>query len=708
MDEQDNNPVEHSEDLTNPSYFINRELSTIEFNRRVLMESLNPDHPLLERTKFNAIFSGNMDEFFMVRVAGIRQQVLLGIPESPPDGLTPREQLVAIHRSVDELYTLQMRNWRDELKPNLQKNEIHLLKYEDLKSKQKKNISRYFEQELFPVLTPLAFDPGHPFPHISNLSLNLAVVVRDPEQGDTHFARVKVPNTLPRLVPLNPLDPDELLQPKIQKFVWLEDVIIANLSRLFPGMVIEQAHPFRVTRNSDLELQEDEADDLLATMEENLRKRPFGFVVRLEIASSCPARIRDILMANLETTMLDIYTIDGPLGMSSLFQLLSLDRPELKDPPLQPATLPPFRSSDNIFRILKRQDALLHHPYDSFNPVINFIEEAATDKYVLAIKQTLYRVDSDSPIIDALMRARQNGKQVTVLVELKARFDEESNIEWARALENAGVHVVYGLIGLKTHSKVTLVVRREREGLKRFVHLGTGNYNTATARTYTDLGFMTTDEDICTDISELFNVLTGYSNQSEYRKLLVAPVSARANILEMIENETKLGEKGQIIFKLNHLVDAKVIRTLYRASMAGVKIDLTIRGVCCLRPGLPGISDNIVVRSVIGRFLEHSRIFMFGNNGKPKLYAGSADLMPRNLDRRIETIFPIENDMLKKEVIENILQIYQKDTAKSYMLKPGGQYVPIAQEILAEDELFSAQQWYLKQRTTHLQPVGLG
>lgn len=708
MGAQEASENENQVDLTNPNYYINRELSTIEFNRRVLMESLNSDHPLLERAKFSAIFGSNMDEFFMVRVSGIRQQVLMGIPESPPDGLTPREELVAIHRAVDELYTLQMHNWRDDLKPNLEKNGIHLLKFDELKVKQKKNVSRYFERELFPVLTPLAFDPGHPFPHISNLSLNLAVVVRDPKKGDTHFARVKVPDTLPRLVPLNPLDPDELLQPKVQKFVWLEDVIIANLERLFPGMVIEQAHPFRVTRNSDLELQEDEADDLLATMEENLRKRPFGFVVRLEIASSCPDRIRDILMSNLETTMLDLYTIDGPLGMSSLFQLSGIDRPELKDSPLQPTIPPPLRSGENIFRILKRQDALLHHPYDSFNPVINFIEEAATDKYVLAIKQTLYRVDSGSPIIKALMRARQNGKQVTVLVELKARFDEESNIEWARALENAGVHVVYGLIGLKTHAKVTLVVRREREGLKRYVHLGTGNYNTATARIYTDLGFMTTDPEICTDVSELFNVLTGYSNQDEYRKLLVAPVSARDKLAEMIEAETKLGEKGKIVFKFNHLVDAKIIRKLYEASMAGVKVDLTLRGVCCLRPGLPGISDNIVVRSVIGRFLEHTRIFMFGNNGKPKVYAGSADLMPRNLDRRVEAIFPIENEMIKKEIIDHMLDIYQKDTAKSYLLKPGGQYVPIAQEMLAEDELFSAQNWYLKERKTHLQSVGLG
>ncbi len=697
-----------TEDLTNPSYYINRELSTIEFNRRVLMEGLNIDHPILERVKFNAIFSNNMDEFFMVRVSGIRQQVMLGIPESPPDGLTPREQLVSIHRSVDELNTLQMHNWRANLEPSLKKNGIHLLKYDDLKSKQKKNVSRYFEQQLFPVLTPLAFDPGHPFPHISNLSLNLAVVVRDPNQGDRHFARIKVPDTLPRLVPLNPLDPDELIQPKVQKFVWLEDVIIANLDRLFPGMEIEEAHPFRVTRNTDIELQEDEADDLLATMEENLRKRPFGFVVRLEVASSCPDRIRDILMANLETTQLDIYTIDGPLGMGSLFQLMGIDRPELKDPPVYPAIPAPFRSGDNMFRVISRQEVLLHHPYDSFAPVINFIEDAATDRDVLAIKQTLYRVDSNSPILEALMRARQNGKQVTVLVELKARFDEESNIEWARALENAGVHVVYGLIGLKTHAKITLVVRREREGLKRYVHLSTGNYNTATARIYTDLGFMTTDTDICSDISELFNVLTGYSNQSVYRKLLVAPKSARSQMLDMIEQETKLGEKGHMVFKLNHLVDAKVIQALYRASMNGVNVELMIRGICCLRPGLPGISDNISVKSYIGRFLEHTRIFYFGNNGKPKLFAGSADLMPRNLDRRIETIFPIQNETLQKEIVENILDVYRRDTAKSYMLKPGGQYVPIAQEIPAEDELFNAQQWYLNQRKTYIQSVGLG
>ncbi len=695
-------------DLTNPSYFINRELSTIEFNRRVLMESLNLDHPLLERVKFNAIFSSNMDEFFMVRVSGIRQQVMLGIPESPPDGLSPREQLVSIHRVVDELNTLQMLNWSNNLKPNLKKNGIHLLKFDDLKAKQKKNVNRYFEQELFPVLTPLAFDPGHPFPHISNLSLNLAVVVRDPKEGKTHFARVKVPDTLPRLVPLNPLDPDELIQPKVQKFVWLEDVIIANLGRLFPGMEIEEAHPFRVTRNTDIELQEDEADDLLATMEENLRRRPFGFVVRLEIASSCPERIREILTANLETTQLDIYTIDGPLGMGSLFQLMGIDRPELKDSPLQPVLPAPFRSGENIFRILSRQEVLLHHPYDSFGPVIQLIEEAAADKDVLAIKQTLYRVDSDSPILEALMRARQNGKQVTVLLELKARFDEESNIEWARALENAGVHVVYGLIGLKTHAKITLVVRRGRDGLKRFVHLGTGNYNTTTARIYTDIGYMTTDPDICTDISELFNVLTGYSNQSEYRKLLVAPVSARQQILELIEDEIKLGEKGAITFKINHLGDAKTIQALYRASIAGVKVTLLIRGICCLRPGLPGISDNITVRSTIGRFLEHSRIFCFGNNGEPKLYAGSADLMPRNLDRRIETIFPIQSKMLQAEIIGNILDVYNRDTAKNYVLKPGGQYVPVFQEVPAEEELFNAQQWYLKERNTFIQAVGLG
>ncbi|MEM8860241.1 MAG: polyphosphate kinase 1, partial [Chloroflexota bacterium] len=442
-------------DLKNPSYYINRELSTIEFNRRVLMESMDESHPILERAKFNAIYSSNMDEFFMVRVSGIRQQVVLGISESPADGLLPREQLVSIHRAVDELNTLQAHSWRDTLEPELAKNGIQILKYEEIKSKQKKSVSRYFEQELFPVLTPLAFDPGHPFPHISNLSLNLAVVVRDPEQGDTHFARVKVPSTLPRLVPLNPLDPDAFDQPKVQKFVWLEDVITANLGRLFPGMIIEEAHAFRVTRNSDIELQEDEADDLLATMEENLRKRPFGFVVRLEIASSCPERIRELLTTNLEANSLDVYTIDGPLGMSSMFQLMGIDRPDLKDSPLVSVIPPPFRSGDNIFRTLRRQEALLHHPYDSFSPVINLVEEAAQDRNVLAIKQTLYRVDSGSPIIDALIRARENGKQVTVLVELKARFDEESNIEWARALENAGVHVVYGLIGLKTHAKIT-------------------------------------------------------------------------------------------------------------------------------------------------------------------------------------------------------------------------------------------------------------
>ncbi len=694
-------------DLNNPSYYINRELSTIEFNRRVLMESFNKQHPLLERVKFTAIFCNNMDEFFMVRVSGIKQQVMLGVSDTAADGLTPREQLVAIHRQITDLMDLQMSHWRNTLQPELAENGISLVKYHDLKSKQQQKLSDYFEREIFPVLTPLAFDPGHPFPHISNLSLNLAVVIRNPKDGETHFARVKVPTTLPRLVPLNPLDPDELLQPSKLKFVWLEEVIIANLTRLFPGMEIVEAHPFRVTRNTDLEIQEDVADDLLLTVEENLRRRHFGFVVRLEVSESIPDWIKDILMANLQISSYDVYQVDGPLGLTNLMQLHSLNRPELKDPPFLPVIPPPLKGGENIFAILRRQDVILHHPYDSFGPVVDFVKSAAQDPDVLAIKQTLYRVGPKPPIVRALMEARENGKQVTVLVELKARFDEESNIEWARALETAGVHVVYGLIGLKTHAKICLVVRREKEGLRRYVHLSTGNYNSITARIYTDLGFITADDAIGADASELFNYLTGYSRQETFRKCLVAPVNLRQNLLKFIEEETCHGPEGKIIIKLNHLVDPAIIRALYLASQAGVQIDLMIRGISCLRPGIKGVSSNIRVTATIGRFLEHTRIYYFHNQGDSRLYVGSADLMQRNLDRRVEVLFPIEDELLRREIMENILQVYMMDTKRTYELKPNGTYQPLMTTIKSEETLFEAQSWYLEKRDTFLQPAGL-
>lgn len=687
-------------DLKDPSLYINRELSTIEFNRRVLLEAFNESHPLLERVKFLAIFSGNMDEFFMVRVSGLKQQVYLGITDRPADGLTPREQLVAIHETVTVLVQQMMNYWCEVLNPELDKAGIHIINHEDLKIRHQRKLRDYFEREIFPVLTPLLFDPGHPFPHISNMSLNLAVVVVDPNSGSKHFARVKVPLTLPRLVPLNPLDPDELLPPSDQKFVWVEQVIAANLDRLFPGMEIEAVYPFRVTRNTDMEIQEEEADDLLLTIEESLRRQHFGFVVRLEIDHSMPDNVQEILMNNLQIGSFDVYQVNGPLGLSSLWELRDLERPRLKDPVFQPTLPPPLRSSDNIFNILKRQDVLLHHPYDSFLPVVDFVEAAADDPKVLAIKLTLYRVGPNPPIVHALMQARENGKQVSVLVELKARFDERSNIEWARALEKAGVHVVYGLIGLKTHCKLCLVVRRERDGIRRYVHMSTGNYNTITARLYTDIGLITSDPEIGADTSEVFNYLTGYSKQEDYRKFLVAPVNLRRRIIEFIEREIGHGKEGKIIIKVNSLVDREIISYLYRASIAGVKIELIVRGICCLRPGLAGISENIRVISIIGRFLEHSRIYYFHNKGQADLYVGSADLMPRNIDRRVEVLFPVSDPTLRKEILENILDVYLQDTEKGYLLQPDGTYERMNYSKDESINLFNSQEWFLNGRVT--------
>lgn len=687
-------------DLRDPSLYINRELSHTEFNRRVLNECYNETHPLLERVKFLAIFSTNMDEFFMVRVSGLKQQVMVGITKTPPDGMTPREQLVAIHRTITQLFAEATNCWQKQLLPALKDEGITIVNYHDLGKRPQRKVNDYFEREIFPVLTPLVFDPGHPFPHISNLSLNLAVVLREPTTSEIHFARLKVPSTLPRLIPLKPLDPDELLPPAAQKFIWLEQVVAANLDRLFPGIEVVAAYPFRITRNTDMEIQEEEADDLMLTMEENLRQRHFGSVVRLEIDDSMPEDIRHILMSNLQVGSYDVYTTDGPLGLSSLWELHGLPRSELRDRGFQPAAPSYLRTGENVFQTLRQHDIFLHHPFDSFIPVVDFVERAAADPDVLAIKQTLYRVGPNPPIVHALMQARENGKQVAVLVELKARFDEESNIEWARALEQAGVHVVYGLIGLKTHCKVCLVVRRERDGIRRYVHVGTGNYNAITARVYTDIGFITDDDAFGADASELFNYLTGFSKQREYRKFITAPNTLRERMLGFIEQETEHGENGRIIIKANALVDAAMIQALYKASQAGVKIDLIIRGICCLRPGLPGISDNIQVISIVGRFLEHTRIYYFANQGQPIMYTGSADLMPRNIDRRVEILFPIENTMLQQEILDNILHIYLRDTEKAYVLQSDGAYLPRYTLVDETEPLFNSQQWLLNKRTS--------
>ncbi len=664
-------------DLHDPQCYFNRELSWIEFNRRVLEEAQDSRHPLLERVKFLAIFGSNLDEFFMTRVAGLQDQVRAGVLKAPPDGLTPATQLTTIRKRLKPMLKEARRHLHDRLLPELAKSGIVLHDFSGLNKKQRDKANTYFTEAIFPVLTPLAFDPGRPFPHISNLSLNLAVRVYSQEYGE-HFARLKFPPSLPRLVPVSPSGPK--IGYKRFHFVWLEQLVIANIHTLFPGLEVLEAYPFRVTRNADIEIQEDEASDLLLTIEDGLRRRRFGPVVRMTVAHTMPNHIRDLLTLNLRLDSKDIFPVDGPLGLSDLMTMYSIPRYDLKDQPYTPvipATLRNRAQPSDIFNIIRQQDVLLHHPYDSFLPVVDFLRAAARDPNVLAIKQTLYRVGRDSPIVKALMEARENEKEVAVLVELKARFDEESNIGWARALERVGVHVVYGLIGLKTHSKVTLVVRKEPDGLRRYLHLGTGNYNGVTAQIYTDLGLFTANESLGTGVSDLFNRLTGYSNQRDYGDLLVAPVNLRQKMLAMIEREISKhspDNPGHLIFKMNALVDAPMIRALYRASQAGVKVDLIVRGICCLRPGVEGVSENIRVISIVGRFLEHSRIFYFKNGDDEEIYLGSADLMPRNLNGRVETVFPVFDPALRQQIREEILGACLSDDRQARLLLSGGAY----------------------------------
>jgi len=691
-------------DLNNPKLFINRELSFILFNKRVLEEAMDERHPLLERVKFLSIFSSNLDEFFMIRVSGLRRQFAADAVKTPPDGMTPSEQLMAIRQELLPLLRTHADCWHDDLLPKLHEAGIHILSYSELKSKQRKLLRRHFEREIFPALTPLGFDPGHPFPHISNLSINLAVVLRDPRYGQ-RFARLKVPAIFPRLLRVPSEEKAEsyeslgLVDDSATNFVWLEEVVTANLDLLFPGMQIVAAYPFRITRDADPEIEEDEAADLLAAIQESVQKRHFGSAVRLQVDKSMPDQVRDILISNLELAPYQVYTRDTPIGMADIMELTRINRPDLKDPPFQPAIPPPFATEENIFSVLKRQDVLLYHPYDSFAPVVDFLHEATRDPDVLAIKQTLYRVGPDSPVVAALMKAREHGKQVAVLVELKARFDEENNIVWAQALERAGVHVSYGLVGLKTHTKLLLVVRREREGIRRYVHMSTGNYNDVTARLYSDIGFFTSDPDIAADVSDLFNVLTGYSYKQEYRKLLVAPGGMRGQILARIDREIeqhKAHGNGRLAFKMNALVDDECTQALYRASQVGVAVDLQVRGICCLRPGIPGVSENIRVTSVVGRFLEHPRIYYFHNGGEEEVLLGSADLMPRNLDRRVEQLFPIEDPDLRDSVYEHILCVHLKDNQQARRLMPDGSYERV-QPLDGEPELDS-QQWMIEHR----------
>lgn len=695
-------------DLNDPRLFINRELSWLQFNHRVLEEAFNERHPLLERVKFLAIYANNLDEFFMIRVSGLLRQLHSTAVTAPPDGMSPNEQLAAIRREVRSQLTRHMECWRYDVLPKLKQQGIAVLSYSDLKGKQRKLLRRYFERFILPTLTPLAVDPGHPFPHISNLSLNLAVVVRDPFRGE-RYARLKLPDeVLPRLLAI-PAEEEAEQHYELMglatngastTFVWLEEIVAANLDLLFPELEVAAAYPFRVTRDADIEIEEDEAADLLKAITQSVAQRRFGSVVRLEISEAMPPRIRDWLAANLDVQPFQVDTIEGPLGLKDLFSLARIERPDLKDAPFAPWIPPQLSQPRRILDAIRKQDFVLYHPYDSFAPVVDFLRQAAADPDVLAIKQTLYRTGNNSPVVEALLAARRNGKQVAVLVELKARFDEENNIDWAEELEEAGVHVVYGLVGFKTHAKICLVVRREGNDIQRYVHLATGNYNAVTSRIYTDLGFFTADPDFGADATEFFNALTGYSRQTQYRKLLVAPNRLREEIIARIEREIARHREhgdGYIAFKMNSLVDKACIQALYRASQAGVKVELQVRGICCLRPGVPGVSDNITVTSIVGRFLEHPRLYYFRNGGDAEeLFLGSADLMPRNLDRRVETLFPIEDAALRARLRDHVLAVHLQDNVQARQLQADGSYVHRRPEE-GQPEMDS-QQWMLEHR----------
>jgi polyphosphate kinase len=645
--------------------FLNRELSWLDFNARVLALAEDEDQPLLERAKFLAIFAENLDEFFQVRVAGLKDQLAAGLGAPRGEGDSPVEQLQAIRSQTERLVDRQVQVFLKSMAPSLSERGIVFSEWDALDDDDRSYLVDVFEKSIYPVLTPLAVDPGHPFPYISNLSLNLAVIVRDPQSGERRFARVKVPPLLSRFV----------VMPDGERFVPLEQVIAAHLHLLFPGMDVESVATFRVTRNADLSVEEDEADDLLVAMEMELRRRRFGRAVRLEVDVDTTPEVCELLLRELELGPDDLYRLEGPLDLGGLWAVYELPRPELKDEPWVPVTQARLSVTDDdgptIFDVIRDGELLVHHPYDSFaTSVEDFIEEAASHPQVLAIKQTLYRTSGDSPIVRALIHAAEQGKQVVALVELKARFDEQANIAWAKALEQAGVHVVYGLVGLKTHTKTALVVREEDDGtVRRYCHVGTGNYNSKTARLYEDIGLLSCDPDLGADLTELFNYLTGYSRKVDYAKLLVAPLKLREEILRLIGEQTSAD--GRIVMKMNNLVDQEVIDALYAASQAGAEIDLIVRSVCCLRPGVPGLSENITVRSIVGRYLEHSRIYGFGKRRRRKYYIGSADLMPRNLDRRVEALAPVTDEELIDR-LQGILDINREDDTLSWELGPDG------------------------------------
>jgi len=683
-----------SADVLSPDLYINRELSWIAFNERVLSQALDERTPLLDQAKFSAIFSNNLDEFFMVRVASLKSQVEAGITTPSEDGKTPLEQLLTIRERLVPLLQQQQKHYSQNLRLKLHGHGVQLLDYEQLNEEQRRWSKTYFNTSVFPVLTPLGVDPAHPFPFVSNLSLNVAAVIQDPETGLRQFARVKVPQkNLPRFVTI----PKELSSSDpapIHTAVPLEQLIAFNLGALFPGMTVEEHYFFRVTRDADLELRDLEADDLMLALEKGLRKRRVGGeVVRLEVPNEMPSNVVEMLMTGLAVEEEDLYRIDGPLGLDDLFGLMGLPLSHLKDTTHQGQTSAVLAQTqqhlleegsikpeefESIFSVMRRQDILLHHPYELFSTSVEeFINQAADDPHVMGIKMTLYRTSKDSPIIDALIRASENGKQVMALVELKARFDEDNNIQWARQLERCGVHVIYGVLGLKTHTKIVLVVRKEQDKLRSYVHIGTGNYNSKTSKLYTDLGLLSSRPELGQDLVELFNYLTGFSKQQSFRKLLVAPVTLRKGMESLIRREiehAREGRQGQIKAKMNSLVDPEIIKLLYEASSAGVSIDLIVRGMCSLYPGRDTISENINVVSIIGQFLEHSRIFWFGNGGSPEVYIGSADWMPRNLDRRVEAVTPVEAPELRKK-LERLLDLYLQDNRGAWDMKSDGSFV---------------------------------
>jgi polyphosphate kinase len=659
--------------LSDPSLYINRELSWLGFNNRVLEQARDERHPLLERVRFVAISETNLDEFFMIRVAGLQQQVASELPNPVPDGMTPEEQLLRIHDHTEKFFEERRRILNAELMPALEDVGIRMVPYDKVRAAERREVRERFVRDILPILTPLAIDPAHPFPHISNLSLNVLVVIGD--GGRRVMARIKVPTTIDRFMRLPDEDRGPGERPEM-RFVRVEEVISANLDELFPGKEVVASYIFQVTRNADFVIEEDEASDLLQAIEDELESRWFGQSVRLVIADEMPDDLRDWLARKLKLDQNSVFESPHPIGLADLEELTHLDRSDLLYPPITPRVPQEIRSARSITQAIRNGDLLLYHPYDSFSPVVDFVRAAANDPEVLAIKQTLYRVGSNSPIVEALSEARDEQTQVAVLVELKARFDEEPNITWARQLEARGVHVAYGIVGLKTHAKIGLAVRREGSGLRRYVHLGTGNYNPSTARIYTDFSYFTDDQKLAEDGSDLFNYLTGYSEQEEYQELLVAPLTLREKIERLIEEQTekaRAGEPATITCKTNSLTDPQIIELLYEASQAGVKIDLVVRSICCLRPGVEGVSENIRVVSLVGRFLEHARIFAFSDDDDETIYLGSADLMQRNLDRRVETAFPLR-EKHHRERVRRLLDLQLSDNANGWELGPDGTF----------------------------------